>query len=143
MAPRAIWGKLVAHMSGRVVIFVQRAAYEVGYQAASLGLTAAAMGDEVTFVFAFDALRALSRGAFGQPQSERETAESVRATGLGVPVPQRMLEEAKGLGARVIACDTTLKICGLSAGELGGKLDEVMGLPSIWRLTEGARVLTF
>ncbi len=130
-------------MAGRVVLFVHHATYEVAYQAASLGLTAAAMGDEVTFVFAFDALRALGRNTFGQPQSERESAESTRAAGLGVPVPQRMLEEAKGLGARVVACDTTLKICGLSAGELSGKLHEVMGLPSIWRLTEGARVLTF
>jgi peroxiredoxin family protein len=54
-----------------------------------------------------------------------------------------MIAEARSLGVRLIACDTTAKLCGLSAGELAGTLDQVMGLPSIWRLTEGARVLSF
>ncbi|MGQ0507572.1 MAG: hypothetical protein ACT4TC_19895, partial [Myxococcaceae bacterium] len=117
-------------MAGRVLLFVNQATYELSYQAASLGLTAAAMGDEVTFVFAFDALRALARNSFGRPETEREKAESTRATGLGVPVPQRMLDEARELGARFVACDTTVKVCGLTGGDLSGKLHEVMGLPS-------------
>ncbi|MBI3185840.1 MAG: DsrE family protein [Myxococcales bacterium] len=129
-------------MAGRVVVFLEQATYEPAYQAASIGVTAAAMGEEVYFVFAFDALRALSRDAFGLPHSERELAESARAEGLGVPTPARLLAEARELGAKVIACDTTVRICGFSAVDLAMKLDEVMGLPSIWRLTEGARVLT-
>jgi hypothetical protein len=38
-----------------------------------------------------------------------------------------------------------VKLCGLSATDLkeSGVLDEVLGLPQIWRLTEDARVLTF
>jgi peroxiredoxin family protein len=49
------------------------------------------------------------------------------------------------MGARALACDTTVKLCGFSAADLekGGVLDEVLGLPQIWRLTEGARVLSF
>ncbi len=49
------------------------------------------------------------------------------------------------MGARAIACDTTVKLCGLKAQTLTseGVLDEVMGLPQLWRLTENARVLTF
>jgi peroxiredoxin family protein len=128
-------------MSGRVLFFLQSATYEPAYQAASMGITSAAMGDEVYFVFAFDALRSLSRDAFGLPHSEREMAESARAEGLGVPPPWKMLAEAREMGAKVIACDTTLKICGLAREDLGKRLDEVMGLASIWRLTDGARVL--
>jgi peroxiredoxin family protein len=130
-------------MAGRVVFFVQNASYESAFQAASLVITAAAMGDEVYVVFAFDALRQLHRGNYGRPASERENAESARAEGLGVPTPLRMLEEARALGAKFIACDTTVKICGLAPKELEGQqLDEVMGLASIWRLTEGARTLS-
>lgn len=129
-------------MPGRVVFFLQHATYEPAYQAASLGITAAAMGDEVYFVFAFDALRQLLRGTFGRPQTEKESAESTRAEGLGVPPPLRMLGEARALGAKLLACDTTVKLCGLSPTEAAAGLDEVMGLASIWRLTESARVLS-
>jgi peroxiredoxin family protein len=128
-------------MAGRVFFFLQHATYEPAFQAASMGITAAAMGDEVYVVFAFDALRALVRGSFGQPHSEKELAESARAEGLGVPTPARMLEEARALGAKLVACDTTVRICGYAPEGLKGTLDEVMGLASLWRLTDGARTL--
>jgi predicted peroxiredoxin len=130
-------------MAGRVVFFVSQANYEAAYQAASLGITATAMGDDVFFVFAFDALRALARDVFGKPHTEREAAESARAEGLGVPTPARMLSEARAMGAKIIVCDTTLKLCGFAAQDLGTKIDEVMGLAAIWRLTQDARTLTF
>ena len=129
-------------MSERVVLFLCDASYEAAYQAASVGITATAMGDEVYFVFAFDALRQLMRGTFGRPQNEKETAESARAEELGLPPPDRMLEEARSLGAKLVVCDTTLRICGFSPTEVASALDEVMGLPSIWKLTQGARVIS-
>lgn len=128
-------------MSGRVFFFLQHATYEPAFQAASMGITAAAMGDEVYVVFAFDALRQLVSGAFGRPHGAQEQAELARAEGLGVPPPARMLEEARALGAKLIACDTTVRICGFVPEELEGTLDEVMGLASLWRLTQGARTL--
>jgi len=130
-------------MAGRVVFFVSQPNYEAAYQAASLGITATAMGDDVFFVFGFDALRALQRELYGKPYTEREASESARAEGLGVPTPARMLSEARAMGAKVIVCDTTLKLCGLTAHDLGNKIDEVMGLAAIWRLTQEARTLTF
>src|SRR5688572_3227966 len=130
-------------MAGRVVFFVSQPNYEAAYQAASLGITATAMGDDVFFVFGFDALRALTREAWGKPHTEREAAESARAEGLGVPTPARMLSEARAMGAKIVVCDTTLKLCGLLAHDLGPKIDEVMGLAAIWRLTQDARTLTF
>ncbi|MBZ4415987.1 DsrE family protein [Myxococcus sp. RHSTA-1-4] len=128
-------------MAGRVFFFLQHATYEPAFQAASMGITAAAMGDEVYFVFAFDALRQLVSGSFGLPRGEREHEELARAEGLGVPPPARMLEEARALGAKLIACDTTVRICGFVPEELERTLDEVMGLASLWRLTQGARTL--
>jgi predicted peroxiredoxin len=130
-------------VAGRVVFFISQANYEPAYTAASLGITSTAMGDEVTFVFAFDALRSLTRDLWGKAHTEREAAESARAEGLGVPTPMRMLSEARAMGARIVACDTTVKLCGLVALDLQGKLDEVMGLASIWKLAQDARCLSF
>lgn len=130
-------------MAGRVVFFVQSGGYQPAYQAASMGLTAAALGDSVVFVFGFDALRQLARGDFGRPQSDREVVESARAEGLGVAPPATMLAEARGLGARCLACDTMLRISGIPADEAEQVLDEVVGLAALWRLTEGARLLAF
>jgi peroxiredoxin family protein len=62
---------------------------------------------------------------------------------VGVPPPAQLLSEARGLGARCIACDTMLKLAGVSLAEAERELDEVLGLAALWRLTEGARVLTF
>ena len=130
-------------MAGRVLFFLQSGGYPPAYQAASMGITAAALGDTVFFVFAFDALRQLVRGDFGRPHSDREAVESARAEGLGVPPPATMLAEARGLGARCVACDTMLRIAGVPADDAETVLDEVLGLAALWRLTEGARVLCF
>lgn len=130
-------------MAGRVFFFLQHGTYEPAFQATSMGVTAAAMGDEVYFVFAFDALRQLVRGTFGRPHTDKEVSESERAEGLGVATPQKMLQEARSLGARLVACDTTVRLCGYQPEQLqGSALDEVMGLASLWRLTEGARTLS-
>lgn len=129
-------------MAGRVFFFLNHATFEPAFQAASMGITAAAMGDEVYFVFAFDALRQLARGHFGLPHGEQEQAECARAEALGVPLPAKMLEEARALGAKLVACDTTVRLSGFEPKSLEGTLDEVMGLASLWRLTQGARTLT-
>ena len=130
-------------MSGRVVVFVQQGSFEAAFQVTTLAVTAAAMGDEVILVFAFDALKLLVRKSFGKPHSEKELAESARSEGLGVPSPAALLDEARGLGAKLYACDTTVKVCGVALKEAEAVLDEVMGLASLWRLTEGARILSF
>jgi peroxiredoxin family protein len=129
----------------RLVIFVSNGGYEAAWQATSLGLTGTAMGDEVIYVFAFDALRALSRGTFGKPLTERESSAATRGEGLGAPLAARMLDDARHLGARAIACDTTVKLCGLDPADLlhHRHLDEVVGLPEIWKLTLEARLVSF
>ena len=129
-------------MPGRAIFFLQRGSYEPAYQASTLGITSAAMGDEVYFELAFDALREWIGGNFGEPRTEKEIAESRRAESLGLPPPKKLLEEARSLGAKVVVCDSMLKICGFSSADVSGKVSDVMGLATIWRLTEGARLLS-
>ena len=129
-------------MAGRVLFFVERASFEPAFQAATMGVTAAAMGDEVYFVLAWEALRSLIRGNFGEPVSDRERIEQARAEGLKLPAPMKMLEEARALGAKLVACDSTVKVCGFDPAQLTGIIDEIMGLPAIWRLSDGARVVS-
>jgi peroxiredoxin family protein len=131
-------------VSGNVVLFVSSASYSSAWESMSIGLTAVAMGDRVVFVFAFDALVALARGAFGHPETEAERMAAERGEALGAALPDAMLADARRLGAKAVACDTTVKLCGLSPEALRQSvLDEVLGLPEIWRQAQGARVLHF
>jgi peroxiredoxin family protein len=129
-------------MPGRVVFFAQSGTFEPAYQLSSMAVTAAAMNEQVYIVFGFEALRHLMRGRFGLPHTERELAESARAEGVGALPPMKMLQEARELGAKLLACDTMVKLCGFTAQDVEKVVDEVTGLPSIWRLTDGARVVS-
>ncbi len=129
-------------MAARVVFFIQHGSFEPAFQASSIAITAAAMGDEVWMVFAWDGLRQLVRGSYGLPDNDRERIELARSEGLGLPNPLKMLQEARSLGVRLVACESIVKMCGFDPAQLNGVLDEVMGLASIWRLTEGARTIS-
>ncbi|MBM4379216.1 MAG: hypothetical protein FJ086_07940 [Deltaproteobacteria bacterium] len=129
-------------MSERLAIFLQSASFEPAYQAGTLAITAAAMGDEVWLVLGFEPLRALAGGRLGSPVGEVEVAEGARAVALGLPTPGELLAEARALGARVVACDTLVRLAGLEPAAVP-LLDESLGLPTIWRHARTARTVTF
>lgn len=131
-------------MAGRTIFFLQHGSFEPAFQATSMGHAAAGIGDEVYFVFSFEALRQLVRGSFGQPHTEREMAESARAEGLGSPTPAKLLQKARVLGARLVAVDTMVRVCGYLPTELEENvvLDQVLSQADLLRLTEGARILS-
>ena len=129
-------------MPERVAIFLQLESFEPVYQAGTLALTAAAMGDEAWVVLGFAPLRALAEERLGAPAGATEQQEALRAAELRLPTPQQMLAEARGLGVRVVACDTLARLAGVSPSALP-LLDETLGLPSIWRFARTARTVTF
>jgi peroxiredoxin family protein len=129
-------------MGKPLVIFQSKASYEPSYQVASTAAVACAMGDDVLIVLSFEALRAWAQGTWGTPANPIENEELSRAEKMGALPPQKMLEEARKLGARVVACDTVRKIA-LGDDVVPESIDEVMGLPSIWRQAELGRVLSF
>lgn len=126
-------------MAGPVVIFLQRDGYEAAWLAGSIALSAQAAGDAVTVVLSFGPLSAWAQGVLGMDGS----AAQRRGEEHNAASPMRLLEEARALGARLVACETVVKLTGLTAERARERVDEVLGLQSIWKLTPGARVLSF
>jgi peroxiredoxin family protein len=118
-----------------VVIFLRSGEWEARYQAATLAATAAALGDEVHLALFFGALRAWVEGHFDEG-SPREAA------GARVGSLRSTLEEARrGLGLRVVACDTAVRLAGLDPARVAQALDGIVSLPELWRLAQAGRVL--
>jgi peroxiredoxin family protein len=124
-------------MGEPVVIFLHGAGWEARYQAATLGVTAAALGDAVTLALFFEPLRLWAAARFDEgapPEAAAARVASLTAT----------LEEARrGLGLRVVACDTAVRLAGLAPEHVAETLDGVVSLPSLWRIAQGGRALAF
>lgn len=120
-------------MSARLVVLLHRAAWADRYQAATLAVTAAAMGDAVTFALFFDALRLWVDGRFDEGAPPE--AAAARVTSL-----REALDDARReLGLEVVACDTAVRLAGLDPAALGGAVDRVVTLPQLWREAQGGR----
>ncbi len=105
------------------------------YQAATLALTAAALGDPVYLALFFGALAAWVEGRFDEgapPQAAGARVGSLRAS----------LEEGRReLGLAVVACDTAVRVAGLDPTLAAAALDRVMGLPQLWRLARAGQAV--
>lgn len=114
-------------MSGPLVVFVQRGSWADRYQAVTLAITAAALGDRVVVALFFDPLRLWVQGRFDEGAPPE--AAAARVAGLAV-----MLAEARrDLGLEVVACDTAVRLAGLDPDSVRASLDRVATLPSLWR----------
>jgi peroxiredoxin family protein len=124
-------------MSGPVVIFLSGEGWPARYQAVTLGATAAALGEPVTLVLSFGPLAALVHGTFDE-------GAPAGAAGLGVPPLSETLGEARReLGLRLVACETAVRLAGLTPEEARASLDALEPLPSLWRLAQTGRALAF
>ena len=119
-----------------VVLFLHRGTWADRYQATTLAVTAAALGDEVTLALFFEPLRLWAEGRF----DEGAPAEAAAAH-VGSLVDA--LEEARReLGLRVVACDTAVRLAALSPEALRGRVDAIETLPALWRAAQGGRALS-
>lgn len=120
-------------MSSRLVVLLHRAAWADRYQATTLAVTAAALGEPVTFALFFDALRLWADGRFDEGAPPE--AAAARVTSL-----REALEEARReLGLEVVACETAVRLAGLDPAALGGAVDRVVTLPQLWREAQAGR----
>lgn len=114
-------------MAGPLVLFVQRGTWADRYQAVTLAITAAALGDRVVVALFFDALRLWVQGRFDEG-APREAADA-RVAGLA-----DMLGEARReLDLELVACDTAVRLAGLDPAAVSDSLDRIASLPSLWK----------
>ncbi|WP_242346552.1 hypothetical protein [Anaeromyxobacter terrae] len=121
--------------SESLVLFVHRGTWQDRYQATTLALTAAALGDAVTVALFFEPLRLWIEGRFDEGAPPE--AGPARVASL-----TESLEEARReLGLRVVACDTAVRLAGLVPDDVLGRLDAIATLPSLWRAAQSGRGL--
>lgn len=122
-------------MTGPLVLFVQRGTWADRYQAVTLAITAAALGDRVVVALFFDALRLWVQGRFDEG-APPEAAEA-RVAGLA-----EMLSEARReLELEVVACDTAARLAGLDPEAVRTSLDRIASLPSLWKEAREGRLV--
>jgi peroxiredoxin family protein len=133
----------------RFVIFLHGGTYDKLYQAATIGLTAAAMGKEVYVFLMFWAIKKLALGELDRvdfsPAYEAHADEVARImTERKVPKISEMFEEAKQVGSfKVIACSAGLEYMSVKYEDFASKVDDVMGLPLILNLAADAETTLF
>ena len=125
---------------GPLVIHLHSEGFERAYQALTLALTARAMGQEVTLVLAFGALRALAEDRLGDPLPGPDRWSAQRGENLATPTVQSLLQDARALGVQLWACETVALLTGTDPEQLQGKV-ETVGLPQIIKRQQAGQVL--
>jgi peroxiredoxin family protein len=110
-----------------LVIFLQHGAWADRYQAVTLAVTAAALGDPVTVALFFEPLRLWVAGRFD------EGAPPEAATARVESLSRSLGEARRELGLELVACDTAVRLAGLDPATLGPSLDRIATLPSLWK----------
>lgn len=133
----------------RFVIFAHNGTYDKLHQVATLGLTASAMGKDVSVVLLFWTIKKLAEGRLNAvdfpPEYQASSDEVARLLReRNVPQISEMFEEARKVGQfRLIACSAGLEYMGVDADAVAKEVDEVMGLPAILSMTAGAETTLF
>jgi peroxiredoxin family protein len=101
-------------------------------------VTAASIGERVEVLLSSGPLRAWIDGEDGPFDTVRPHARD-----LGLPTPRGLLLEAKALGPlRIVTCDTEWRLAGVAEEDVRRRVDEIVSLPTFWRETAGARIVT-
>ena len=124
-------------MSGSLVVFLSGAGWPARYQAITVAVTAASLGDEVTLVLSAEPLRALVLGRLDE--GAPATATEARIP----PLSETLGEARRELGLRAVACETAIRLAGLEVDAARAALDELEPLPSQWRRAQAGRALAF
>jgi peroxiredoxin family protein len=125
-----------APASGALVVFLHRGSWEDRYQAVTLAVTAAALGEQVTLALFFEPLRLWTQGRFDEGAPAEAAAARIASL-------RESLEEARReLGLAVVACDTAMRLAGPDPEAVRASLDRVVTLPQLWKAArEGTHVV--
>ena len=140
-------------MNAALMIFVQTGTRQALHHALSVALTALSAGDSVTIALFYDGLGAwiqsLRSPELSLPLGDFPWSESLEMgfERLNAPSVERMVGTCREIGDgrfRVYACGASVEFLGHDVSALvdAGVLDDVLGLPGLWRRAEGSRLLS-
>ncbi len=121
--------------AGRLVVLLQHGAWADRYQAVTLAVTAAAMGEAVTVALFFEPLRLWADGRFDEGAPPEAAAARV------APLRETLEEARRELGLEVVACDTAVRLAGLDPAAVAPRLDGIVTLPALWKAARDGRQL--
>jgi peroxiredoxin family protein len=117
-------------------VFAHRGSWADRYQAVTIAVTAAALGEPVTLALFFEPLRLWAQGRFDEGAPPEARAARV------APLRQSLDEARRELGLEVVACDTAVRLAGLDPDALRGTIDGIVTLPQLWKSArEGTHVV--
>ncbi len=108
-----------------LVLLLQRGTWADRYQAVTLAVTAAALGDAVTLALFFEPLRLWVEGRFDEGAPPE--AAAARVGGLAATLGEARRE----LGLEIVACDTAVRLSGLDPDAIRPSIDAIASLPSL------------
>jgi peroxiredoxin family protein len=129
----------------KFVIFAHSGTYDRLYQMGTIAATAAAMGNDVILILFFKALEKFVKGDMEQPDLSEDFKEDgafvfERIKKANPNSIEEMLQMVRELGKlKIYACTANVSFMGLAEEEVLKKVDEVLGLPTILKLTSDAR----
>lgn len=132
-----------------LVVHVHAGEYDRLHQACAFAASAAALGWKVVLAFYMYALQEVASGALDELglQEAEGTAGELGAgmEAAGAPAAGELLARARELGdVEVLGCSASAQFWGLRPDQLeAGVVDEVAGITSILRRTEGARMVLY
>ena len=135
--------------SERFVIYAHNATYDKLHQTATLSLTAAAIGKDVTVVLLFWTIKKLAEGRLNELDFPPEYADQAPEVARlirerNVPLITDMFQEARSVGRfKLVACSAGLEYMGVDPDAVAKGVDEVMGLPAILSACSGAETTLF
>ena len=124
-------------MNAPLLVLLRASDWGARRQAVVLALTAAAFGHRVVVALSGEALRAWVEGGF-------DDGAPAAAAGARVGSLRGMLDEGRrDLELEVVACETEVRLAGLTPEAARRTLDGLRSLPEQWRGAVEGRVLAF
>lgn len=133
----------------KFIIFLHTGNYEKLYQAVMLAVTAASMGTRVYIFLFFWALRKFATDKLDvidlHPGMQEEDRRLLEAVPRGQPdMLKGLLSEVGRMGnLEIYACSGAVKLMELDEELVKSKVDDIIGLPTMLKMAEGAETQLF
>ena len=133
----------------KFILFLHSGAYDKLYQAVMLAVTAASMGNKVYIFLFFWALRKFVTDKIdviefpaGIPDEDRRLLEAV-PQGQSNMLKELLNEVSKMGNLEIYACSGAVKLMELDEELVKSKVKEIIGLPTMLKMAEGAETQLF